>query len=67
MLDVITKHKSYITDHGKQLAESFPEETYKIYNEYILEEAKKPQIEGNTEMFAKLLKTSMLLVRRPKL
>lgn len=40
LLDLVTKYSSYIIEHGKQLAESFPEKTYKIYEEYILEEAK---------------------------
>jgi hypothetical protein len=40
LMDVIKRHKSYVIFHGKQLAESFPEETHKIFAEYILEEAK---------------------------
>lgn len=39
--EVIKQHKSYIMYHGKQLAESFPDEAYGIYEEYILEEAKE--------------------------
>ncbi|HYE11298.1 MAG TPA: hypothetical protein VEF53_14080 [Patescibacteria group bacterium] len=40
LLAVIKLYKSYIIYHGKQLIESFPDETYKIYEEYILEETK---------------------------
>ncbi|KNY28995.1 hypothetical protein [Pseudobacteroides cellulosolvens] len=56
LLDVIMKHKSYITDHGKQLAESFPEETYKIYKEYILEEAKEATDRGKYRSVCKIIK-----------
>lgn len=44
------KHKSYITDHVKQLAVSFHEETYKYTKNIFLKRQKKPQIEGNMEM-----------------
>lgn len=56
LLDVIMKHKSYIIDHGKQLAESFPEEIYKIYEEYILEEAKEATDRGKYRSVCKIIK-----------
>ncbi len=56
LLDVIIKNKSYITDYGKQLAESFPEETYKIYNEYILEEAKEATDRGKYRNVCRTIK-----------
>jgi hypothetical protein len=57
LLDVTTKHKSYVLDHGKQLAESFPEETYKIYEEYILDEAKKAADRGKYRGVCRIIKS----------
>lgn len=56
LFDVIAKQKSYIIDHGKQIAESFPEETYKIYEEYILEEAKEATDRGKYRKVCKIIK-----------
>ncbi len=56
LLDVIMKHKCYITDHGKQLAESFPEETYEIYEVYILEEAKEATDRGKYRSVCRIIK-----------
>lgn len=56
LLDVIKLHKSYIVDHGKRLTESFPEETYEIYEEYILEEAKEATDRAKYKYICKVIK-----------
>lgn len=39
LLEQVKKNKSYITEYGKQLAAKYPEETYKIFEEYIYDQA----------------------------
>jgi hypothetical protein len=56
LLDVIMKHQSYIIDHGKQLAVSFPVETYKIYEEYLLHEAKEATDRGKYRNVCKIIR-----------
>jgi len=56
LLDIIIKNKSYITDFGKQLAESFPKETYGIYEEYIVEQAKEATDRGKYKNVCKIIK-----------
>lgn len=56
LLNIIIKHKSYIIDYGKQLAERFPEETCKIYEEYILEEAKVTTDRGKYRNVCRMIK-----------
>lgn len=46
----------FITDHGKQLAESFPEETYRIYEEFIQEEAKEAKDRGKYKNVCRIIK-----------
>jgi hypothetical protein len=57
LLELIVKNKSYISDHGKQLAVSFQEETYEIYEEYILGEAKEATDRGKYRSVCKIIKS----------
>jgi len=56
LLEIIMKNKSYITDFGKQLAESFPKETYGIYEEYIVEQAKEATDREKYKNVCKIIK-----------
>lgn len=56
LLEVIKQHKSYIMYHGKQLAASFPDETYEIYKEYILEEVKEATDRRKYKNVCKMIK-----------
>lgn len=56
LLEVIKQHKSYIMYHGKQLAKSFPDETYGIYEEYILDEAKEATDRGKYKNVCRIIK-----------
>lgn len=56
LMEVVKQYKSYIMYHGKQLVESFPDETYRIYEEYILEEAKEATDRGKYKNVCKIIK-----------
>lgn len=56
LLDVVRQYKSYVMEYGKQLAESFPEDTYELYEAYILEEAKEATDRGKYKKVCSIIK-----------
>ena len=56
LLEVVNQHKSYILDYGKQLAESFPSDAYRIYEEYIFEEAEEATDRRKYKNVCKIIK-----------
>lgn len=53
---MVKQDKSYIIDHGKQLAERYPQEAYKIYEEYILDMAKEATDRGKYRNVCRYIK-----------
>lgn len=41
LLEVVRRHPAFVFQYGKQLAGSFPSETFTIYEEYIVAEARE--------------------------
>jgi hypothetical protein len=57
LLEEIKQHKSYIVDYGKQLATAYPDEVYKIYEAYILEQASQANDRGKYKWVCSILKS----------
>ncbi|MBS4025852.1 MAG: hypothetical protein KGZ96_09290 [Clostridia bacterium] len=66
LLEVIKLHKSYIINHGKKLAKSFPVEAYGIYEEYILEEAKEASDRRKYKNVCRIIKNLSETAVKPK-
>ena len=56
LLEVVKSFESYIEYYGKQLAAEYPEEVHRIFEEYILKEAKQATDRGKYKRVCHLLK-----------
>lgn len=56
LLEVVKSFESYIEYYGKQLAAEYPDEVHRIFEEYILKEAKQATDRGKYKRVCHLLK-----------
>lgn len=57
LLDAVSKHKSYIEEYGKQLAAVYPDEVHRVFEEFILDEAREATNRGKYKRVCYILKS----------
>lgn len=57
LFEVVKRHNSYIQYYGKQLAEKYPDEVSKIYEEYIFDEARQATDRGKYKRVCYIIKS----------
>jgi hypothetical protein len=56
LLEVVSKHKSYVESYGKQLAAAYPNEVYQLFEDFILAEAQEATVRGKYKRVCYIIK-----------